>query len=333
MNKLTFLSCDWGTTAFRLRLVDAACKIIEEEKTALGIAETFQQWKNTGKNEEARLPFYLNIIDQQIKTIEKKINTSLQHVPLIISGMASSTIGMVDLPYKNCPFNIDGSDLQVEKIEVSDKFKHDVSIISGVRTEDDVMRGEETKLIGCFAAVSNENDHVFIFPGTHPKHVNVKDGKATGFKTYMTGEIFDLLSKKSVLSVSVEKDEDFEKRSHFLAFEKGVNDSTDLNILHACFLVRTNNIFNKLTKQENYYYLSGLLIGTELKDLRNSAFTNITIAGNEAITPYYTKALHILGLPKLNGLLQTQHADEALIRGQLKILGKLGEVKICRLLL
>lgn len=315
-----FLSCDWGTTAFRLRLIDASCcKIIEEEKTDQGIAETFQLWKKEGKSEEVRLSFYLDITDKHIKTIEKKTCNSLNNVPLIISGMASSTIGMIDLPYKDIPFNIDGSDLKVESINASDSFKHEVSIISGVRTEDDVMRGEETKLIGCAAAVSAEREHVFIFPGTHPKHVNVKNGKATSFKTYMTGEFFDLLTRKSILSVSVEEGEDFQKTNYFEAFKKGVKDSIDSNILHTCFLVRTNNVFNKLTKHENYYYLSGLLIGTELENLKNLTNTNITIAGNEAITLYYSTAFNVLGL-HADALLQTQLADEALIKGQLKIL-------------
>ncbi len=315
-----FLSCDWGTTAFRLRLIDASsCKIIEEEKTDQGIAETFQLWKKEGKSEEVRLYFYLDIIDQCIKKIEEKTGTSLNNLPLIISGMASSTIGMIDLPYKDIPFKIDGSDLMIESISASESFNHKVSIISGVRTEDDVMRGEETKLIGCTDAASDESQHLFIFPGTHPKHVNVKNSKAIAFKTYMTGEFFDLLWRKSILSVSVEEDEDLQNTNNLKAFKKGVKDSIDSNILHTCFLVRTNNVFNKLTKHENYYYLSGLLIGTELKDVKNLTNTNLTIVGNEAITPYYTTAFNVIGLPAGAASPATQQADGALIKGQLKI--------------
>lgn len=313
-----FLSCDWGTTTFRLRLIDAASiTIIEEEKTTQGIAETFQQWKKTGKNEEDRLPFYLNIINVHIKTIEKKTSASLNDVPLIISGMASSTIGMIDLPYKDIPFSIDGSDIKVHAIPATANFKHNVTIISGVSTADDVMRGEETKLIGC---ADDEGEHVFIFPGTHPKHVNMKNGKATAFKTYMTGEFFDLLSNKSILSVSVEEGEGFQRANNLKAFEKGVKDSISSNILHACFLVRTNNVFNKLTKQENYYYLSGLLIGSELKDVKRLTNINITIVGNEALTSYYVAAFNALFLPATAARIQTQQGDRALIKGQLKIL-------------
>jgi 2-dehydro-3-deoxygalactonokinase len=207
----------------------------------------------------------------------------------------------------------------IESISASESFNHKVSIISGVRTEDDVMRGEETKLIGCTDAAFDESEHLFIFPGTHPKHVNVKNSKAIAFKTYMTGEFFDLLWRKSILSVSVEEDEDLQNTNNLKAFKKGVKDSIDSNILHTCFLVRTNNVFNKLTKHENYYYLSGLLIGTELKDVKNLTNTNLTIVGNEAITPYYTTAFNVIGLPAGAASPATQQADGALIKGQLKI--------------
>ncbi len=84
-----FFSCDWGTTAFRLRLIEVAgLKIIAEESNQQGIAQTYQRWKKSGKNEEMRPTFYLDIIEEHIKAIEQKLNTSFKHIPVIISGMA-----------------------------------------------------------------------------------------------------------------------------------------------------------------------------------------------------------------------------------------------------
>jgi 2-dehydro-3-deoxygalactonokinase len=80
-------------------------------------------------------------------------------------------------------------------------------------------------------------------------------------------------------------------------------------------LVRTNQIFNKLSKQENYYYLSGLLIGTQLRDLSNTAFAGFTLVGNATLTPYYIAALRAIGLPDANSV----NADEALIKGQYQV--------------
>ncbi len=314
-----FLSCDWGTTAFRLRLIEGeSLSIIAEQSTKQGISNTHELWKQSAKSEDERLAFYLNIIQEHIAAIEQKLSTSLNDVPLLVSGMASSTVGMVDVPYKEIPFLIDGSDLKVHTIEANNHFKHKILIVSGVRTDDDVMRGEETKLVGCTSDDSSEN-HIYIFPGTHPKHVEVKDGKAIAFKTFITGELFDLLSKKSILAVSVEEGKDLQQANNLQYFGKGVNDSKGSNLLHNCFLVRTNQVFNKLNKQENYFYLSGLLIGTQLRDLQNTASAGLTVVGNDTLTPYYLAALRVISVSGAGTDPKTMSADEALIRGQYKV--------------
>lgn len=313
-----FLSCDWGTSAFRLRLISAEnLSIIEETTSKQGIADTFMLWKQRPQKGLERLDFYIDIIANQIKTLEERTGYSLENLPLIISGMASSTIGMVDLPYKNLPFSTLGKDL--EKLVIKDR-KHPklkILVISGVRTENDVIRGEETKLVGCAADIDN-NQHVFIFPGTHPKHVFVKTKLVVDFKTYMTGEFFDLLSTKSILSVSVKKNENFEKEHYLQSFERGVNESLNSNLLHSCFLVRTNQLFLKYSEEENYFYLSGLLIGTELKSL-SAVGQNITIVANEALGKQYNTALQMLNIPVKQGAVSIMNADEALIKGQWEI--------------
>lgn len=318
-----FLSCDWGTSSFRLRLIKAeSLTVIEEKMTKQGIAETFQLWKQSGKKEESRIAFYLDIILEHIKAIEEKTGSTLDNLPLIISGMASSTIGMVDLSYKKVPFSIEGEDLEKIIIRPSGNVKQKVVIISGVRTENDVMRGEETKVVGCAANNIEAKDHIYIFPGTHPKHVFVNNNEAVTFKTYMTGEFFELLSKKSILSVSVEKNGTFQTERNSESFAIGVKESINSNLLHASFFVRTNQLFNKFTLEENYFYLSGLLIGTELKDLAETK-QNLTIVANNALAAQYKTAFQILGLPKENAALTTMDADEALIKGQWEIYNRM----------
>lgn len=319
MNK--FLSCDWGTSTFRLRLIEAeSLTVIEEENSKEGIAETYRLWKQTQKNEDERLSFYLDIILKHIEAIEEKSNNSLNNVPIIISGMASSTIGMVDLPYKNLPFATSGEDLEIFITDASEYVKHTIAIISGVRSEDDVIRGEETKIIGC-AVEGNNNEHVYILPGTHPKHIEVKNGQVIGFKTYMTGEFFELLSNKSILAVSVKKGKTLQSEQNIQSFSEGVKESLHSNLLHSSFLVRTNELFKKYSLEENYFYLSGLLIGNELKDITGET-RNITIVGNAALNNQYIDALHILGLPGEGAAIASINADAALIKGQNKVYKK-----------
>jgi 2-dehydro-3-deoxygalactonokinase len=314
--KNNFLSCDWGTSAFRLRLIDINnLTTIVETNNNDGTAGTFELWKQNGKHENERLSFYCSVIQKSIDILEERLKQSLSGIPLIISGMASSTIGMLELPYKELPFHIDASDLKVQIIKATHHFNHDIMLVSGIKSENDVMRGEETQLVGCINEI-NHDERVFILPGTHSKHITVNNGKAIAFKTYMTGEFFNLLSSKSILSVTVEEAGHVMDVRNRQSFEQGVVDSMSLNILHACFLVRTNQLFNKLSKEENYYYLSGLLIGTELGELVHQHKTPITLVTNDVLAPYYQQALRIV---KIDENVHTESADKAIVRGQVKI--------------
>ena len=312
-----FLSCDWGTSSFRLRLVEIASnKIITEDSSDQGIAKVFDSWREAGQQESLRFAFFLERIEQSIQSMEGRMNYSFDKYPLIISGMACSTLGMVELPYKDVPFSTDGSDLVTQIIAADNDFKHDIIFISGARTENDAMRGEETQLIGC---IHNEQEQVYIFPGTHSKHVFVKNGKVLDIKTYMTGEFFALLSEKSILSASIERTNKI-KTEKDNAFEAGVKESLLSNLLNSSFKVRTNHLFQKFSPQENFRYLSGLLIGTELKELTGVNY-GITLVTNSYLCSQYEAAYRLV----INGTkrLQIQNADEAMIKGQLKVLNRM----------
>ena len=311
-----FFSCDWGTSMFRLRLIDATDMSIRSEiKNHQGILVVYKLWRQS-KNED-RIGFYLNFLQGQIRKIEHKLGRKLHNIPIIISGMASSSLGMVELPYKQLPFLIDGSDLEKYPIQSNSEFPYDCIVISGARTDNDVMRGEETMLVG---AIQVNQGGVFIFPGTHSKHVWVKDNHVVDLKTYMTGEFFELLSKKSILSDSVEAGDDFSKEQNLQSFEEGVRTGLKENILHASFLTRTNSLFSKYSKQANYHYLSGLLIGSELKDLAESTVSSIHIVCGKELKLPYEHAAKIIGL---NPPVFVSRARDALIRGQFKIFSHL----------
>lgn len=314
-----FLSCDWGTSAFRLKLIDAdTLTKLAEENSDHGIALTYAKWYETRKTDrEERLLFYLDFIRQHIEKIESTHRLSLKGVPLILSGMASSSIGMVNLPYRQLPFAVDGSDAIAEYFEERAAFNHPILLISGVKSEVDVMRGEEVQLIG--SVVDQEDDaeeRIYIFPGTHSKHINVKKEQLTDFKTYMTGEYFDLLSKKSILSESLEKNLDLQNINGLQSFQQGVQDALGTNLLHTSFLVRTNDLFSKLSKKENFNYLSGLLIGTELQELVPLTSVQIYLCGSTHLKTWYEIAFQVLGLQDRVQVFSAEQADEAVVRGQ-----------------
>ncbi|MDB5235122.1 MAG: hypothetical protein JWR44_2115 [Hymenobacter sp.] len=316
--KTTFLSCDWGTSAFRLRLVEReTLKILAEESSKEGNAATAELWKQANQPPEQRVGFYLAIIQSHLKKLEEAVKTPLDDVPVVISGMASSTVGMKEVPYKPLPFATDGSDLATETIVATPDFKHETLLISGVKSEDDVMRGEEVQLVGCRFENTDE-EQLFLHPGTHAKHVLVQHGQAISLKTYMTGEFFSLLSTKAILAASVEEGK-LDEANNLKWFERGVRDSQQANLLHNAFLVRTNDLFKKASKPENYFYLSGLLIGSECRDLLSKIPSSIVLAGEPALVANYGAALRVLGIADKSSL-QTKTAEEVTLNGQFAVL-------------
>ncbi|HZG26764.1 MAG TPA: 2-dehydro-3-deoxygalactonokinase [Chitinophagaceae bacterium] len=316
-----FLSCDWGTSALRLRLVDTAgLNILAEKNSSKGVLGIFNAWnQETNGDQGLRVSFYLDILKQHVQELESSINHSLDEVPLVISGMASSTVGIMPLPYVELPFSTTGAGITTERFPSSKEFPHRVLLISGVKSEDDVMRGEETQLIGLSGESQGHGLQTFIFPGTHSKHIVVNGHEVTGFKTFMTGEFFDLLSNKSILHSNVQKNDGPARGNELQSFEKGVRDSAGSNLLQVCFRVRTNDLFQVLSKTDNYYYLSGLLIGTELRELLQNDSIMIYLCSGSGLKIYYEKALHVLGLGRKVSVLTGQSVDEAVIKGQYKI--------------
>lgn len=323
MSKL--LCCDWGTSTFRLDLVDYETgRVLADDKSDQGIARTFELWQGKSNRIKERESFYFDFIQSRIALLEHQLNESLHETPLVISGMASSSIGIEELPYKNLPFAINGSDLIVKKFKWGIHSHREVLLISGVRcNSDDVMRGEETLLIGSTSEGVNEKRKLFIFPGTHSKHIRVQHEKVISFQTFMTGEFFDLLTHHGILAHSVFIDNHSEKTKE--AFKEGVLKGIHGNLLHSCFSVRTNDIFKRCTKGENYYFLSGLFIGNELKGLHRGGI-DITLVCGEVLRPLYESALKVLQTNSNHFSFENIPADGALIRGQIKIYNALNKV-------
>ena len=325
---MAFISCDWGTSSFRCRLIAAPTgATLAEIKSSRGIAVTHEKWRQSGNQD--RQAFYQAFLLEQIRTLSRQTAsvpdhqaTALDGLPLIISGMATSTLGMLELPYKDLPFLTDGRDLARLDLPPTPQFPHPLTLISGVQSPDDVMRGEETLLVG--AALEGTGSSIIIFPGTHSKHVFVQNGSATSFKTYMTGEFFSLLSQHSILAASLTE----APGALSASFEKGVDDSRNDGLLHNAFRIRTNTLFGKMSKEDNTHYLSGLLIGAELNELGlltqpetpNDKPATITLVASGHLRDVYARALLHLGHRGFSIIDDSQ----ALIAAHLKILNLAG---------
>lgn len=294
------ISCDWGTSSFRLYLVQAAdgaivCQINDGE----GNKFIYERWNAAGK--PAREEFFLQYLSDRIDLLAEKARIGLHHLPVYISGMASSSVGIRELAYSDLPFSLSGRDLIVEIISPPSPGRGAIHLFSGLCSQNDVMRGEESQIIG-LAGYFETDQLTAILPGTHSKHIHIEQGFIKGFHTYMTGEYFALLSHHSILKNSLPTAGTAQPDWNY--FAKGVAAGRQLNLLTASFHIRTNDLLHQITPNENYYFLSGLLIGSELKDLPPEA--SIYLCGGGHLQAAYQKALDILGYQQVTTIAAAQ---------------------------
>src|SRR5690606_32638833 len=118
-----------------------------------------------------------------------------------------SSVGMKELPYAKLPFSIYGDHVILHASAPSPQFPHPVLLLSGVTDGNEVMRGEETQVIGIadlLAGLGKTDNTIVVMPGTHSKHVYLQDSHISRIGTYLTGELFAVLSENGLFKTAVE---------------------------------------------------------------------------------------------------------------------------------
>ena len=311
-----YLLCvDWGTTNLRAFCVSTNTgEIIASSSSDNGISKVYALWLQT-KNTD-RQTFFLQFIGELIRELSLEIKGNLNGIPLIISGMVSSRNGLEELPYAPVPFRLNGEDILFKKYKISEDFGHSMWIISGVQCGMDVMRGEEVQMIGMMS-LFNERNFTTIFPGTHSKHVQVSDGEMTSFKTFMTGELFQLLSRHGMLSSSIEFNilDNVRKEE---AFAEGVKKGITANLLNSLFSVRVNELLKGMDKKENWHFLSGLLIGYEMKELIKSTGPVYLCVGT-SLSGLYERASELVGIKKIMRIVSSDMVDQSVVKAHISM--------------
>ncbi|MEM9260435.1 MAG: 2-dehydro-3-deoxygalactonokinase, partial [Bacteroidota bacterium] len=255
-----FISCDWGTTNFRLRVVlTETLEVLEDHTTNQGVRRLNEGFQ--GSDDKARQRFFGDYLQLQIDTLPK----DHQQLPVVVSGMASANIGMCDLPYGDLPIALGGGSLVYDDLFLPSG--QPLRLISGVKSDTGMMRGEETQALGLLEQMEGDKEGTLVLPGTHSKHLTFSGAAFTDFSSYMTGEIFEVLSRESILANSVLPGKwTAATGDRFRAgVEAGFREGSSPHL----FGVRANHILRNADPTENYYYLSGLLIGDELSYLPN----------------------------------------------------------------
>lgn len=322
-----FFSCDWGTTSFRLRQVTLADGVVIVERREAAGAKTLLARCAPGDT-VAREKVFADFLREQLRLLAESDPAALAGATVVVSGMASSSVGWRELPYARTPFALNGADViqQVVELDVGGSTAVQVQLVSGVCTADDIMRGEETELLGVFAEggyAAVAANGIAILPGTHSKHVRLEAGRITNIRTFMTGELFDVLASHSLLKASVEtKDEvSLTEASSREAFAEGVRAAMTCGLAAGLFQVRARAVLHGADAAQGRAFLRGLVIGAELEGLgRASAGVQILLAAPEPARTVYQWALETLGPGRTLTVVPPQEMALASVRGQRSLL-------------
>ena len=212
---------------------------------------------------------------------------------VLACGMVGARQGWVEAHYRSVPCTpTDPAALM--RVQTQDP-RLDVRIAPGLSQAKpaDVMRGEETQLAGALALYPG-CDGVFCLPGTHSKWVHISAGEVVSFQTFMTGEMFALLSTQSVLrhSLTAEGWDDAE-------FDAGLSDalSRPERIATRLFSLRAEGLLHGMTAPQARARLSGLLIGIELAGAKPYWLgQSVKLIGADKLSALYARALAKQGL-------------------------------------
>lgn len=322
---ISFFSCDWGTTSFRLRRVDAATgHLIDERREVTGAKALFSSCApgDTKAREEA----FASFLREQLRRMAGNDLAALDGASVIISGMVSSSVGWRELPYAHVPMGLDGSSLTMESfaLDVGGNRRMRVHLISGLCAESDMMRGEETEILGLFAGGRQARvaeDGIAVLPGTHSKHVRLRHRQITGFRTYMTGELFDVLSAHSLLRASVQPTDgapsitSLKSQAHE-AFVAGVRASSGSGLAGSLFQTRVRTVLHNVPPNVNRWFLSGLLIGSELVDMMaQEPDLPVLLAAAEPLHVAYRAAFEVLSVGDKLSVIPPEEVSLASVRG------------------
>ncbi len=196
------------------------------------------------------------------------------NLPMLACGMVGAKHGWREAPYADCPAGEADLAARAVTVEVGSRS---LRILPGllhrpVGLPPDVMRGEETQLMGAIQLYPALAEAACVLmPGTHSKWAELRAGQVRGFASQMTGELYALLRQHSVLGrlmPEASAGADAVEAVDAKAFLKGVQAARDqgqLGLAHQLFAVRTLGLMEQLPAAGLADYLSGLLIGHELR--------------------------------------------------------------------
>jgi len=287
------IGVDWGTSSFRAFRLGADGSILDRRGCARGILTI------AGGRFEEEL---LRQVGDWIADGDRRV---------LLCGMVGSRQGWQEAVYLPCPAG--PAELAAALVDVPFVGAR-VKLIPGLSHDDaagtpEVMRGEETQIAGVLPLLGR--DGLACLPGSHSKWARIADGRVAGFATYLSGEAFAALRGHTILGRMMQ-----DGPTDPAAFDRGVARSADPgHLLHHLFGVRTLGLFGRLAEADGASYLSGLLIGHEVRAALPAGGGAVHLIGAAALCALYARAVAACGGTAV------LHSEDAAARG-LALIGK-----------
>lgn len=277
MDQLAWVAVDWGTSSLRIWGLDKQQNILFQKSSSQGMSSISS-------------PAQFEVV------LLQHINDCLPAygvVPIICCGMVGAKQGWYDAGYQSLPCN----PLQQQnavRIPATDS-RLQVWLVPGLCQSQpaDVMRGEETQIAGVLVTYPQFSG-VVCLPGTHSKWALCDAGSVMSFTTYMTGEMFALLSQHSVLRFSTAASH-WQDEAFLQAVQETLADPAGVS--RQLFSVRAADVLGQSEGAAGKSRLSGLLIGLELagaKDMWQGK--KVHLVGGDMLAELYQRALYSVGV-------------------------------------
>ena len=250
-----YITIDGGTTNTRIHLVQDE-KVVQSIKFSIGASKENERWE---------------AIKNGICKILKDNNlTEIDIVAVLASGMITR-----NYPHITAPAGANELHSGLIKVDMSEITGIPFYFIRGVKTDCDMIRGEETEIVG----INDGKKRVYILPGTHSKIIRTdEDGRIVDIKTMLTGEMAAVLSKFTILNESVdiatnEIDKEFLLKGFDYCKQNGIN--------NALFKVRILDKLENKTAAEIYSFFWGVILCEEIVAISKMNPETLTLAGKK----------------------------------------------------
>jgi 2-dehydro-3-deoxygalactonokinase len=262
-----FVAVDWGSSARRAYVVDGDGRVVAEMEDAAGA-----------------LTLDPDAYPAEVEALRARFGAER----LLMAGMIGSNRGWREAPYVPCPATLPDIAAQLLWVEPGrTAIVPGLSLLDGERA--DVMRGEEVQVFGLATTGSARVCH----PGTHTKWIDVEDGAITRFQTVMTGELFALIKRHSILADLLDAPAEAGP-----AFARGVEQGHAGGAIGAAlFATRAGVLLGAAKREDAASFVSGLMIGNDLlTGLAGVATgTEIVVVGRGSLVSLYAAAIEHIG--------------------------------------